>query len=360
MANELITKEHTQVMQKLVREVVNDPSTYLGSKYIPSVALPVDEIRVEIIEASGGLTQEHIPGTDPKYIQSFGTRVQNFRAPKYKEVIHYDENKLLYLRKLGQNDPSMRGVRQYIDLDVDRLNRRLEARIEKQRWDAIFSGGYSFMGETMSFGVPSANKATPVGAKWSLDGINANNSANPIQDIRYWLEGGYGAFRKYVVTKIIMNPNTARWILDNSNTRSYVQNMMANPAVSQYDVNSVLRLFMPGAPSVEIYRGWYQNESADSTGKLVVTDAIYMIPDGQIFFEVSLPGGDMIGEFVQGIQLAEGTIDAPGVGKFLVVEDNTAPGTKGGPKNPFIDIVAGVYGGVKLDRAFDLLTANVL
>jgi hypothetical protein len=85
-----------------------------------------------------------------------------------------------------------------------------------------------------------------------------------------------------------------------------------------------------------------------------------MIPDGYIHAVTALPGGDKIGEFVQGVNLASGTIENPGFGKFLVMDDNTAPGTKGGPANPYLDIVAGVYGGVKLDRPFDVLTAKVI
>jgi hypothetical protein len=68
----------------------------------------------------------------------------------------------------------------------------------------------------------------------------------------------------------------------------------------------------------------------------------------------------MIGEFVQGVHLASGTPDEPGFGKFLIVDENIAPGTKGGPKNPYLDLISGVYGGVKLDRPFDVLTAKVI
>lgn len=360
MANEFFTDEHTEVLQKIVREVVNDPSTYLGSKYLPSISMPVRRIRTEVIEASGGLTQEHVIGTDPKYIQSFGTRVQEFEPPAYKEAILYDEKKILFLRELGQNDRSKRGIRQYIDLDIDRLNRRLEARIEKARWDAIFNGGFTYQGKTFSYGLPVGNRAVPIGAVWSSDGINANASANPIIDIRYWLTGGYDKFRKYKITKAVISGNTARWILDNVNTRAYVQNAFANPNVNAYSLDQVLGFFIPGCPPFEIYNGWYQSESVDGDGKITVSDAIYMIPDGYIFFECALPGGDMIGEFVQGAHLASGTVDAPGFGKFLVVEENIAPGTKGGPKNPFIDIISGVYGGVKMDRPFDVLTAKVI
>lgn len=360
MTNSFVTNEHTSVLQKLVKEVVNDPSTYLGSKYLPSISLPARKIRTEVIEASGGLTQEHVIGTDPSYVPNFGSRVQEFEPAAFKEKIKFDEKELLYLRELGQNDPSKQGVRKHIDLAVDRLNRRLEARIELLRWNALLLGTMQYMGGTFSYGIPGGNQVVPIGGMWSSDGINANNSATPLQDIRYWLEGGYSPFRKYVVGKGVMNPNTARWILDNSNVRSYLTAYGANPALPEYELNKVLQLLIPGCPPFEIYKGWYQSETIVD-GKVTVGDAIYMIPDGYIYFEVSnLPGGDKIGEFVQGIHLATGSIESPGYGKFLLIEENIAPGTKGGPSNPFIDVLAGVYGGVKLDRPFDVLTAKVI
>jgi hypothetical protein len=329
------------------------------------VALPVNKIRTEVIEASGGLTNEHRPGTDPEYIRSFGTRVQEYTPPKYKESIHYDEDKILYMRELGANGRNVRGIRQYIDIDVDRLNRRLEARIEKLRWDTIFGGGFTWMGKTISFGVPSANIAVPVGGYWSSDGVAVNDSADPLKDLRYWLMGGYATFRKYKFSAIVMNPNTARWILDNAKVQALVKTYFSAENFGAYELNKTLQLLLPGCPMVVVYDGWYQTESLVDNGaggtKIAVSDAVYFVPDGKLYFEQSnLPGGDRIGEFVQGVHLAEGTIDAPGYGKFLVVEDCTGVGTRGGPKNPFIDLTAGVYGGPKLDRAFDLCTANVL
>lgn len=359
MTNQFITTEHTEVLQKLIKEVVNDPSTYLGSKYLPSVALPVDVVRTEIIEATGGLTNEHVPGTDPKYIQSFGTRVQEYKPPKYKEAIHYDEEKILYLRKLGENGRNVRGIRQYIDLDVDRLNRRLEARIELQRWDAIFTGGITWMGKTLSFGIPAGNRVTPASAVWRTDGVAPNELADPISDMQTWLLGGEDTFRKYKITGMVMNPNTARWVVTNPNTLYYLSAYGANPAITGLEINKLLSFLIPGCAPVTVYNGWYQTETV-AAGKISVSDATYFIPDGYIFFECALPGGDMIGEFMQGVHLAEGTPDSPGFGKFLVVEDCTAPGTRGGPKNPYIDITSGVYGGVKLDRGFDVLTAKVI
>lgn len=370
LQNEFFTDQYTSVLQKLVFEVVNDPSTYEGSRILPAVAIPVKKIRTEVIEATGGLTMEHVRGTDVQYIQSFGSRVQEYVCPEYKEAIHYDEERILDFRELGQNDPSKRGIRQIINEDIKRLNRRLEARIEKLRWDNIFQGGFTYQGKTFSFGIPANHQATPITALWSTDGINANALANPLIDIRYWLEGGLSPFRKYVITRMIMNPNTARWILDNPNTRNFLTSYGANATLGEYTVQKVLGLIIPGAPEARIYRGWYQNEfigtGVTSTGdpalpgQITVSDGIFFIPDGSIFFECSLPGGDKIGEFVEGIHLASGSIDSPGYGKFIVPDENIAPGTKGGPGNPFMDVVAGLRGGVKLDRAFDVLTACVV
>jgi hypothetical protein len=286
--------------------------------------------------------------------------VQEFAGGTFKEAILFDESDILYLRELGSNDPSRQGIRQHLDIAIDRLNRRIEARIEKLRWDAIFTGGFSYLSTTHSYGIPAANRSVPVGAVWSSDGINANNAANPIADLRYWLMGGYSTYRKYKFTKIIMSKNTARWILENTNTKTYLSSMYANPTLPEYDINKVLSFVLPGIPPVDVYDGWYQAETIDGNGKLTVGDATFFIPDGYIFFECALPGGDKIGEFVQGANLASGSLESPGVGKFLVVEENIAPGTKGGPSNPYISVLGGVYGAPKLDRPFDVLTAKVI
>ena len=178
MSNEFFVDEYTSALQRLVREVVNDPKTYMGSGIMPSVATASRRIRSEVVEASGGTTNEHLPGTAPKYVQKTSSRVQEFSPAYFKEALHYDEADILYLRELGQNDPSKRGVRQKIDIDIDMLNRRLEARMELLRWQTIVNGGYTWMGRTLSFGVPAGNQLAPVGADWSTDGVSANNSAN--------------------------------------------------------------------------------------------------------------------------------------------------------------------------------------
>lgn len=358
--NQFLTNEFTEVIAKTIQEIVNDPATYLGSKYLPTVSRPERKIRAEIWEATGGLTNEHMVGTNPQYIQRTAFRAEEFEGGFYKEAIHYDERDILFLREVGNNGRNVRGVQEYMARDTDRLNRRLEARMEKLRWDAIFNGSFSHFGRTVSFAIPAANRAVPIGALWSLDSINANAAANPIADIRYWVTGGLAAFRKYKISKLIMNGNTARWILENANTKAYISSIGANPQVNEWSIDKLMQFLIPGGPGVEVYNGWFQSESVVS-GKLTVSDATYFIPDGYIFLEVTnLPGGDKIGEFQLGVHLASGTVNDPGYGKFLVVDDQTQPGTSGGPKNPFLDLVGGFYGGPNLMRSFDVLTAKVI
>lgn len=358
MSSQFFTNQWTSSMQKLLREIMSDPKTFVGARYLPSVVHNAAVIRTEVLEATGGMTNEHVLDTNPKYIGVGGSRVQEYSPGYYKETVHYNEEKIIFLRKLGEQDTSLRGIEQELERGVDRLNRRIETRMEKLRWDTIFNGGYTFMGQTVSFGVPAGNRAVPVGAAWSTDGVQANNASNPLLDLRYWLLGGLSAFRKYNVTGAVMNPNTARWIMDNTNTRTFLSSFGANPALPAFELNSTLQLLSPGLPTVEIYKGWYQNEAEDANGHITVSDGQYFIPNGMIYFPTSLPDNDKIGEFAQTLNLANGGTTGQG-GKFVVFEDNTVPGSKGGPGNPFIDIVGGVYGGVKLDRAFDLLTAYV-
>lgn len=363
VTNVFFTTNYTSMLQRVVQEVVSDPTKYLGVKYIPSRNVPSDVVQADIIEAYGGLTIEHSYDSDVEYVQKPSTRTEEFKPGVYREAIHWGEADILKLRKLGQNDRSQRGIRQYINMSVDKLNLRLEQRLEKLRWDAIFTGGFSYFNRTFSYGIPSTNQVTPIGAVWSTDGINANNAANPLTDLRFWCTGGQANFRKYKITKIISNPNTARWFLDNTNVRAYIQNAMANPTFKSYGVNEVAGFFIPGAPEWEIYDGWYMTESYSDTNnpnRPVASNANYFIPDGYLFFETALPDQNQIGELQLGLNLADGSIDNPGMGKFLVVDENVAPGTKGGPGNPWIDIVCGANAGVNLYRAFDVLTAKVV
>jgi hypothetical protein len=357
--SKIFADAHTRVLQEVIREIETDTSTYLGAKYMPSIAIPASTVFVDVLEARGGLTQEHALGVDPLSVPRRQFRTQQYAPGAYKEFIRFNEGDILRLRELGLNDLSQRGIRMHLNENALVLNNRIEARQELLRWQAIFNGTYVYDGKTVDFGKPGSNDVAPL-VPWAtvVSGVlKANAAATPIQDLRYWLLGGYSKFRRYMITKVIMNGNTARWILDNANVQSLIQSRFAADSYKLHEVKALLSFLIPGMPEVEIYNGWYQAETVDATtGAISVGDAIFFIPDGRLFFEAKLPSDNKIGDIVQTLSLANGSVDNPAPGKFILVDEHIADR----PGNPYIDVFGGFYGGPRLKRAFDTLTATVI
>lgn len=353
--SKVFAAEHTRILQEVIREIETDVTEYKGAQYMPSIEVPSASIFVDVLEARGGLLQEHTLGADPKAAPRRQFRTQQYAPGAYKEFIRFNEADILRLRELGLNDQSKRGIRQHLNENALVLNNRIEARMELLRWQAIFNGTYVYGGKTVDFGKPVNHDVAPV-IPWMI-GANANPLAKPIEDLRYWLLGGYAPFRKYKKTKIIMNPNTARAVLDNPNVQSLIQSRFASDLYKAHDINAVLGFLIPGMPAVEIYEGWYQSETVDATtGLITVSDGIYFIPDGKIFFEVKLPDNNKVGDVVMSLNLSNGSVDAPAPGKFILVDEHI----EDRPGNPYIDVLGGFYGGPRLKRAFDALTATVI
>jgi hypothetical protein len=349
---------HTRVLQEVIREIETDPNTYLGARYMPSIEIPSATVFVDVLEARGGLTKEHALGNDPQAVVRRQFRTQQYSPGAYKEFVRFTEADILRLRELGMNDQSKRGIRQHLNENALVLNNRIEARMELLRWQAIFNGTFVYDGKTVDFGKPAANNVTATVAWGQIVAGQyvANPAATPIQDVRFWTMGGYAAFRKYKITKMIMNKNTARVFLDNPNVQSLIQNRFAAETYKMHDINQALQFLVPGCPNVEIYEAWYQTETEDAaTGQLTISDAVYFIPDGRIFFECALPDGNKIGDVVMSLNLSNGSVDAPAAGKFILVDEHIADR----PANPYIDLIGGFYGGPRLKRPFDCLTASV-
>jgi hypothetical protein len=351
--------EHTRVLQEVIREIETDPTEYLGAKYLPTIDIASNTVFVDVLEARGGLLKEHTLGTDPQAAPRRQFRTQQYAPGAYKEFIRFNEGDILRLRELGLNDQSKRGIRMHLNENALVLNNRIEARIENLRWLAIFNGTYVYDGKTVDFGVPGANQVAPT-VPWGLNDsaghfTTANPLATPIQDLRYWILGGYSTFRKYKITKIVMNPNTERMILDNPNVQSLIQSRFASDSYEKvHTAGALLSFLVPGMPPVEVYKGWYQTESVDATtGLITVSDAIFHIPDGYIYFECKLPDSNKIGDVVMTLSLANGSLDSPAAGKFILVDEHI----EDHPGNPYIDIYGGFYGGPRLKRGFDVLTA---
>ena len=351
--------EHTRVLQEVIREIETDPTEYVGAQYMPAIEIPSTTVFVDVLEARGGIVNEHTLGTDPQATPRRQFRTQQYAPGAYKEFIRFNEVDILRLRELGLNDQSKRGIRQHLNENALVLNNRIEARMELLRWQAIFNGTYVYDGKTVNFGVPAGNQVSPV-VPWAtvIGGIlTANPLSNPIQDLRYWIMGGYANYRKYKITKIIMNPNTERVFLDNPAVQSLIQSRFASETYKMHNINEVVGFLIPGMPPIEVYKGWYQPEAINNTtGQITVGNATYFIPDGAVFFECKLPDMNKIGDIVMTLSLSNGSVDSPAPGKFILVDEHVSDR----PGNPYIDIFGGFYGGPRLKRSVDTLTATVI
>jgi hypothetical protein len=358
---QFFSTEHTRVLEEAIRELETDPNEYIGARYMPAVDVPASMVYVDIWESRGGLVKEHTLGTDPQSAPKRQFRTMSFSSGAYKEFIRFNEADILRLRELGLNDQSKRGIRQHLNENVLTLNNRIESRIELLRWQAMLNGYFVYDGKVVDFGVPALNQvapAVPWGESAGGSFTTAIPEADPLRDLLWWLTGGYAPFRKYKVTRIVMNPNTERMFLENPKVRALIGPRFAAADFAGLTLKNVAAFLMPGLPDIEIYNGWYQSESEDPiTGKITVGDAVYFIPDGKIFFEVKLPGGaNTVGDFQMSLNLSNGSIDNPATGKFVIVKEHI----EDKPENPYIDVIGGVYGGPRLKRGFDLLSATVI
>ena len=357
---QVFSSEHTRVLQEVIREIEVDPNDFLGAKYMPSVNVPTSTVYVDVWEARGGLLKEHTLGTDPQSAPKRSFRTMIFSSGAYKEFIRFNEADILRLRELGLNDQSKRGIRQHLNENMLVLNNRIESRIELLRWMTLLNGSYVYDGKTIDFGVPSTNSIAPT-VPWGNSAGGAfttvNTAADPFSDLLYWLTGGISQWRKFKITSIIMNPNTERMFLLNPKVQDLIRMRFAAADFRGFSMEGILGFLLPGIPPIQIYKGWYQSESEDPvTGQITVGDAIYFIPDGKIFFEVQVPGGGSLGDFQMSLSLANGSIDNPQPGKFLIVKEMLEQH----PENPYIDLIGGFYGGPRLKYPWGILSATVI
>jgi hypothetical protein len=355
---ELVSPAYTRALGEVIREIEPDPSLYRGIQYMPAVDRPTNNVYVDVWEATGGATLEHTLDTDPLNIQKKGFRTLQFSAGAYREGIRYGESDILRLRELGTNDLSKRGIQQHLEENAKRLNTRIETRLELLRWQAIFNGSYVYDGRVIDFGVPAQNAVAPV-TNWAsvVNGrLQANASADPVTDLRFWVMGGYEQYRKYTVKKLVMNPNTARMFIESPKVQQLITPAITGGFVRTNDINAILSFIIPGMPEVDIYNGTYFSETINPLdGKLTVSTSQYFIPDGKIFLETNLPDGNKVGEIQMTLNLSNGSIEAPTAGKFVVTDQRGLANVQ----NPFIALYAGFNGGPALTRSFDLLTATV-
>jgi hypothetical protein len=348
------------------------------SEYFPDEMLPaVEKIWVDVVDGVIGIAQDYTYGTEVSEVAKLGNQIYEFIAPAVRDKFLFNETDMLFRRELGNPNISSRGILQRISLNSLNAYGRLLNKKKTMISNMVFNGTYTFSPNigspvTVSAGIPAANNATPTVAPWlvlsssgSTHGTYVpNNNANPISDLLYWFST-YPTFIRMLpfIRKMIMNPITANAFINNSNTQAYINRVITNQSVfdrnQKMDIGLAVRYFLPifdievviDATSYMTNQVWAASNNT----------AIYFIPTGKIFFGVDVGAyGGTLGDFCMIGAIQNGGFQNPQPGMFIVLEDFTAPAAgNGGMEQPYLKMVSGFNGGVRIRRPYDILTATV-
>jgi hypothetical protein len=335
--------EYTRVLAEVVQDVIADASTYRGAAVMPMRNQAGLTIQTVTNEAYGGLTLEHMLGTEPTKVQAGGARVLVYNPGYYREAYQLEEGDILFLRNYNNLNFADRGVQNEMEKIARKAALRVANRMEKLRWDTLLTGIWTFMGQNIDFGIPVGNTLTPAVA-W-----DSPATALPLDDLRTW---SHVSLRKYKIERVYMNQKTGNDFLATDQVSALLLAVGGRQSSLVNDINALVQFHIPGHPPIEIYDGWYQDETTPA-GVVTVGNPITFVPDDIVYFDIK-PMGDNVGDLTVTPNLQNGTVDTPGSGVIWGTEDNT---DKLG--NPNMEFVSGFNGGPRLFRPQDVFKADV-
>lgn len=364
---------NTAMIEKFIMQIgTNWDPVFSLTKYFPDATYPTEKIFVEVADPIAGMTAEYGFGEPVPEVKKINVHAYEMTPASFREQAIINEKDILFIRERGSKDPAVRGLFQRLFLESLNLYARMQVRKKYLISKAVYEGQITYKNKVISYGIPSAN-IMPVTAAWATL-VNGkyliNDSAKPMDDIYYALTS-YQPFqiRNAYTRELIMNPTTARWLMGNANTKDFIKYAFNNSSIfndaksfsSQSQLNSSAFQYVIPELGVKIVVDSQVKMNEDSLGNPLTTSTEYIIPDGKILVAVDPVGyGGPLGEFAMTLAVQNGGFANPEAGMYLSVEDNTAPGSRGGLTNPFINLVAGFNGLPKIDRPFDIQIIDVL
>ena len=373
--NGIVIGETTQSIQKLISEIGGTmESQFSLSKYFPTVTQAVKTINVEIVDPIAGKMQPRVFGQPFANVKKRNVRTYSMSPASFGEKATIGEGDIAFLRSFGDANTAVRGLMQRIALETLNLQVRGDNLIKDIISTSFFTGSYVYLNPTLNneiavnYGVPANNTFLPA-AVWATGtpgNYVINATAVPMSDI-YRMLTAYSPFlpKLSYIRELVMNPITASWLFDNPSTKDFLKYGFNNEKVYRggndfkENFDSAMQYFIPELNvSIRVDRSVIMPD--DSDGNPLRDNSYYVIPDGYIGVMVDATShGGPLGEMVMTLAVQNGGYANPQGGRYLLIEDNTVPGSKGGLSNPYIDIVSGGNMGLKGDRPFDWLKMKV-
>lgn len=354
----VLNDRHRHIITAVVEEVsAKGAKSGVALQLMPIVDVPAAVLEHEIISAYGGLTGERALNASGKPISGPSSYSKVYEPGFYQESILFTENDLLRLRKLGTiGDRGVTGLTggelNWIDRAAKKLKLRMENRLHKLAWDAIFTGQYSFGGAVKySFGIPGANALTAATA-WSTPSVG-----KPFEDLLVLLKTS-PVLRKYqgMIKALVINPNTEAVMIQRALEAKYI----TNNNVMNADINEIAKFAAPGLPKIEVVNDVWQDETVSAAGVVTLGDAQFMVPDNKVLVVIDFNKGDVLFPEYGQLQLTENmnapgaTVERPATGLYTFVDEKGLEQRK----SPFVELVSGFNGGPNLMRPFDVFTIS--
>ncbi|GIM45956.1 hypothetical protein DNHGIG_15050 [Collibacillus ludicampi] len=309
----------TQEITHIVRNVIVDPTKFIGNEFAPVVGVYSEKVEVDVIEAVQGMTSAHSLNADPSIVTLPGQSTRTYATAYWKETYRMNEEELLFARREGTYN--QRAGRDRVIRRAMEMNTRLETRIEWLRWQMLVNGKIQVNENNVKFTVPANIPNTNMPSfDWT------DPSHNIIGDIENMLELFLGTGAK--PKKAYFNYGAAKLMAQNEGIRDLLKQSIFATTLSPRNITKALPLLFPEL-EFELYAEGY----GDGKGNFVP-----FIPSNKFIIRGEGMPGEVPMDFASTITLHNGGLDQPQPGKFSFIEDESQR------KNPHVDITVGIYG----------------
>lgn len=364
------------IISQVITEVYDNSAETALAAVFPFSQYPAENVVVEVFAAPGGAIAPYKYGEPAQEVAKIGNRTYQFQGIPYRNYISIGEHDLTFWRDLGNPDISARGILQRITMYSMQAKVITNNRINLLR-STIFANGIDYYGDgnaltTVSYQIPLYNQVSsitdPVN-QWGTvhtqtNRITVNPLANPIIDLYFYLKAylpWISKFQRLRRCKMIMSPITEQLIVQNPNVQQQIAIVQAGPGTfndprGYHEAEFAMKSLIPGIEiEVMVDGSAYLLQNSDVTwqpsGAGFTNTPVpqqFFIPPGAILFAVDVEDkGGRLGEFVFTTSVQNGGFIQATAAPWFIIEDLTAPGTRGGPLNPSIQLDFGFAGGLQ-------------
>lgn len=343
----------TVLATKLVQESPISSEEFLGARFLPLNTTDFTTgqgIRYKRLKAVTGATAPHtLRANVIKPVPMQGLDDATLDPNYWKEMAIIDEDDILKLADIADEKMLLSRTGRLFAMRAMQLNRRLDTRMEIDRWLALrngYSAGLDVGGKTIKVDYLIA---APTSAEVAWATIA---SAKIMKDIYTGVEAMQGTGALYV--DVVMPVAAAKLCIQNAEVRDLAKQSFFAGELGLGNIGNLMKTLLQGdrgpmgGPQIRdviVYAGSYLNDSGVVTKYLSDSYVHLLGSRSGAQVDAAVPQEEKLGEWASVPHVAssglEGNTIATETGKFLKVIDETM-------KHDRLELVGGIYGAVAI------------